>query len=48
LSDAARALLPATLEALLDEAQLLRAIFAASYGTARRNHLLAQKHRRDR
>ncbi|MDP3717799.1 MAG: four helix bundle protein [Acidobacteriota bacterium] len=37
---------PATLEGLLDEAQQLRAIFAASYGTARRNYLLAQKHRR--
>lgn len=29
----------------LDEAQQLRAIFAASYGTARRNYKLAQKHR---
>ncbi len=37
---------PATLEALLDEAQQLRAIFAASYGTARKNHQLAQTHRR--
>jgi len=36
----------ANLEALLDEAQQLRAIFAASYGTARKNHQLAQKHRR--
>lgn len=30
----------------LDEAQQLRAIFAASYGTARKNYQLAQKHRR--
>ncbi|MDP2391153.1 MAG: four helix bundle protein, partial [Acidobacteriota bacterium] len=37
---------PATLEGLLDEAQQLRAIFAASYGTARKNYQLAQKHRR--
>ena len=29
----------------LDEAEQLRAIFAASYGTARRNHQLAQKRR---
>ncbi len=34
------------LEGLLDEAQQLRAIFAASYGTARKNHQLAQKHHR--
>lgn len=33
-------------EGLLDEAQQLRAIFAASYGTARRNHELARQHRR--
>ena len=39
---------PADLEGLLDEAQQLRAIFAASYGTARKNHQLAQKHRRAR
>jgi four helix bundle protein len=31
---------------LLDEAQQLRAIFAASYGTARKNYQLAQRHRR--
>ncbi len=37
---------PANSENLLDEAQQLRAIFAASYGTARKNHQLAQKHRR--
>lgn len=37
---------PANLEGLLDEAQQLRAIFAASYGTARKNYQLAQKHRR--
>ena len=30
----------------LDEAQQLRAIFAASYGTARKNYQLAQKNRR--
>lgn len=36
----------ANLEGLLDEAQQLRAIFAASYGTARKNLQLAQKHRR--
>jgi len=35
-----------TLQGPLDEAQQLRAIFAASYGTARKNHQLAQKHRR--
>ncbi len=40
--------LPANSEDLLDEAQQLRAIFAASYGTARKNHQLAQKHRRAR
>lgn len=37
---------PGKLEGLLDEAQQLRAIFAASYGTARKNYQLAQKHRR--
>jgi four helix bundle protein len=35
-----------SLEGLLDEAQQLRAIFAASYGTARKNHELAKNHRR--
>jgi len=38
--------LPAKSEDLLGEAQQLRAIFAASYGTARRNLQLAQKHHR--
>ena len=37
---------PANSQDLLDEAQQLRAIFAASYGTARKNRQLAQKHRR--
>jgi len=37
---------PANSQDLLDEAQQLRAIFAASYGTARKNHQLAQKRRR--
>ncbi|MDP2321260.1 MAG: four helix bundle protein [Acidobacteriota bacterium] len=37
---------PANLKGLLDEAQQLRAIFAASDGTARKNFQIAQKHRR--
>lgn len=37
---------PANSQDLLDEAHQLRAIFAASYGTARKNYQLAQKHRR--
>jgi len=37
---------PPNLQELLDEAQQLRAIFAASYGTARKNYQLAQNHRR--
>ena len=37
---------PAGTHDLLDEAQQLRAIFAASYGTARKNYRFAQKHRR--
>lgn len=36
------------LKDLLDEAQQLRAIFAASYGTARKNHQVARELRRRR
>jgi four helix bundle protein len=37
---------PASAQDLLDEAHQLRAIFAASYGTARKNYQLARRHRR--
>ena len=39
---------PASLHDLLDEAQQLRAIFAASYGTARKNYQLSKRHGRRR